>query len=101
VHATSDLQTPFYAKSTDTIIERVKSGSWDFSASCWEQVSEGALDLITQLLQVQAPCCLPLCAVGWCRMTWAYSHWRAATTSMLSTGWSPAASAPHVILLMS
>ncbi|KAF5831424.1 hypothetical protein DUNSADRAFT_13159 [Dunaliella salina] len=43
--------TPFYAKTMDAIIERVKSGVWDFSGPCWHQVSPEAMDLIEMLLQ--------------------------------------------------
>eukprot|EP00200_Dunaliella_tertiolecta_P018264 CAMPEP_0202412734 /NCGR_PEP_ID=MMETSP1128-20130828/26766_1 /ASSEMBLY_ACC=CAM_ASM_000463 /TAXON_ID=3047 /ORGANISM="Dunaliella tertiolecta, Strain CCMP1320" /LENGTH=529 /DNA_ID=CAMNT_0049018703 /DNA_START=121 /DNA_END=1707 /DNA_ORIENTATION=- len=43
--------TPFYAKTMDSIIERVKSGTWEFSGPSWHQVSPEAMDLIGLLLQ--------------------------------------------------
>lgn len=46
-----DIQTPFYASTSERIIAKVKSGSWSFKASCWSSVSDHAKDLIKGLLQ--------------------------------------------------
>jgi hypothetical protein len=37
----------------NSIIERVKTGVWEFAGQIWNQVSEEAKDLVTMMLQVR------------------------------------------------
>ena len=46
-------RTPFYAATMDGIIARVKTGTWVFKGTCWQDVSEHAKAVVRRMLQVQ------------------------------------------------
>lgn len=46
-------RTPFYAATMDGIIARVKTGTWVFKGTCWQDVSEHAKAVVRRMLQVR------------------------------------------------